>query len=248
MTVAICCVCGSRSSLRSDFELAGECPECGAGEALVAEDAYDPEPIELICSDCRARFDGGPAGTGPAGEEHEGRYTVEDPCPFCSTPEEPGELVPAATFTVPRDQPDTPVARAAADRLWREYGSQVPVDVVAIARASGLTVIVEAFDHAGLLRDGSVIEVPSRDPVSRQRFTAAHELGHATLRHQVPEDRIEVEANAFAAELLLPRAALIRAVSTGQGFRAIAQRFNASRQATLYALSGAGLLTKVAGR
>jgi hypothetical protein len=248
VTVAVCCVCGARIPLRSDFELDGECSECGADEALVAEDAYDPEPLELICCDCRARFDGGPAGTGPASEDHEGRYTVEDPCPFCSTPDEEGELIPVASFIEPRRQPDTPVARAAALKLWREHGSAVPVDVFAIARASGLTVTVGAFDHAGLLRDGTVIEVPSRDPLSRQRFTVAHELGHATLRHEVPEDRIEVEANAFAAELLLPRPALAQAVSDGLGFRAIVARFQSSRQATLHALSGAGLLGKLAGR
>lgn len=249
MTVAVCRVCGARSPLRSDFELEGECPECGADEALVAEDAYDPEPIELICCDCRARLDGGPAGTGPGDQaDHEGRYTVEDPCPFCTTPEGAGELVPVETFIEPRRVPDTPVARAAAVRLWRSHGAAVPVDVFAIARAADLTVIVGAFDHSGLLRDGTVIEVPSRDPLARQRFTVAHELGHATLRHEVPEDRIEVEANAFAAELLLPRPALIQAVSSGLGFRAIAERFEASRQATLHALAGAGLLGRVAGR
>jgi hypothetical protein len=156
-----------------------------------------------------------------------------------------GELVPAETFTEPRQQPDTPVARAAANRLWRTHGAAVPVDVFAIARATGLTVIVGAFDHAGLLRDGTVIEVPSRDPAPRQRFTVAHELGHATLRHEVPENRIEVEANTFAAELLLPRPALIQAVSAGLGFREVAQRFDASRQATLYALAGAGLLGRL---
>lgn len=249
MTVAVCRVCGARVALHSDFELDGECPECEADEALVAEDAYDADPLELICCDCRARFDGGPAGTGPAGDaDHEGRYTVEDACPFCSTPEGAGELVPVQTFTEPRRQPGTPVARAAAARLWRAHGSEVPVDVFAIARDTGLTVIVGAFDHAGLLRDGTMIEVPSRDPLTRQRFTVAHELGHATLRHEVPEDRIEVEANAFAAELILPRSALSRAVSAGLGFRAIADRFGASRQATLYALAGAGLLGKLAGR
>jgi Zn-dependent peptidase ImmA (M78 family) len=124
----------------------------------------------------------------------------------------------------------------------------VPVDVVALARVSGLTVIIGSFEHSGVLRDGTTIEVPSRDPPLRQRFTVAHELGHATLRHDVPEDRIEVEANAFAAELLLPRAALRQAVSDGLGFRAIAQRFEASRQATLYALAGAGLLERLAKR
>jgi rRNA maturation protein Nop10 len=231
--------------LRSIFELEGDCPECGAESALIAEDAYDPEPLELICVDCRCRVEGGPAGTGQRSEYHEGRYTVEDHCPFCSTEDGRGELIPADTFVAPRALPDTPVARAAAGKLWRDHGSRIPVDVFAIAQASGMTVIVDAFDHAGLLRDGTVIEVPSRDPVVRQRFTVAHELGHATLGHEVPEDRIEVEANAFASELLLPRTALTQAVRSGLGFRALAARFQASREATLYALSGARLLGKI---
>jgi hypothetical protein len=248
MTIVICRVCGTRSVLRSSFELDSECSECGADDALIPEDAYDPEPLELICSDCRARVDGGPVGSGPAEADHEGRYTVEDPCPFCSTEEEHGELVPAEAVASPRQLPETPVARAAAARLWRDHGGQIPVDVTAIARACGLTVLFGTFDHAGLLRDNTVIEVPSRDPIVRQRFTVAHELGHATLRHTVPEDRLEVEANAFAAELLLPRRPLAQAVSSGLGFRAIASRFQASRQATLYALNRARLLAQVAGR
>jgi rRNA maturation protein Nop10 len=246
MTVAVCRVCGERVPLRSDFELDAECPECGADEALIVEDAYDPEPLELICCDCRAHLDGGPAGSGPATDDHQGRYTVEDSCPFCSTGDERGELVPLDTFREPRMQPDTPVARAAATKLWREAGAKVPVDVFAIAGANGLTVTVGPFQHAGLLRDRTIVEVPIRDPLSRQRFTVAHELGHATLRHDVPEERLEVEANAFAAELLLPREWLTQAVSAGLGFRAIAERFGASREATLYALAGARLLGKLA--
>ncbi|KAB2943875.1 MAG: ImmA/IrrE family metallo-endopeptidase [Hyphomicrobium sp.] len=40
-------------------------------------------------------------------------------------------------------------------------------------------------------------------PGGRLRFSLAHELGHAIM-HRVPTDTIEDEANAFAAELLVP--------------------------------------------
>jgi rRNA maturation protein Nop10 len=245
VSVAVCSKCGERIVLRSRFELEGECPECGADEALVAEDAYDPEPLELICTDCRAHMDGGPTGAGPAGAEHEGRYTVDDPCPFCSSDEEPGQLAPLDAFTTPRELPDTPTARAAARKLWKAHGSCTPVDVFAIARTAGLEVQVGRFEHAGRLIDNSKIEVPEDDSLIRQRFTVAHELGHATLRHRVPADKLEVEANAFAAELLLPRQELRRAVTEGLNFRAIADRFKASRQATLLALMSARLLDKL---
>jgi hypothetical protein len=248
MTVVICSVCGRRIPVRNKFEAEGECPECGADEALVEEDSYDPEPSELICTDCRARFDGGPIGSGPADEDHEGRYTVEDPCPFCSSEEQRGELVPLEDFKAPKAQPETAVARAAAHKLWSEHGSQIPVNVAAIAEVAGLTVVVGSFGHAGRLSEGTTIEVPQSDPLVRQRFTIAHELGHAILRHKVPENRLEIEADAFAAELLIPRSQLREAVNEGLGFRAIAGRFQASRQATLHALSAAHLLRTVAGR
>jgi Zn-dependent peptidase ImmA (M78 family)/predicted secreted protein len=64
--------------------------------------------------------------------------------------------------------------------------------------------------------------VTTQRPLSVQRFTAAHELGHFTLEHEpsLDDERIlrrmvagarsdsslqEVEANAFAAEFLMPR-------------------------------------------
>jgi Zn-dependent peptidase ImmA (M78 family) len=46
-------------------------------------------------------------------------------------------------------------------------------------------------------------------PGDRWRFTLAHELGHLVM-HEIPHDRMEDEANAFAAEFLMP-ANLVRA-------------------------------------
>ena len=218
--------------------------DCGTEETLVEEDAYDLEPTVLICCDCGAEVEGGPASDRQRDEDYDGRFSVEDPCPFCATEEGTGELIPADEHDRSRRTPETRVARAAAEKLWKEHGSKVPVDVVAIAEASGLEIRVGAFDHAGRLVDGKIIEVPSKDILARQRFTVAHELGHATLAHRVPEQAQEVEANAFAAELLLPRDALRQAVSSGLGFREIAAQFEASRQATAYALKDARLLTR----
>src|SRR3712207_2497521 len=59
-----------------------------------------------------------------------------------------------------------------------------------------------------------------REATTRQRFTLAHELGHVRCGHAPAvdvdtiadlanrTDPLEVQANAFAAELLLPRAAV----------------------------------------
>ncbi len=65
--------------------------------------------------------------------------------------------------------------------------------------------------------DKAIIVVNKCSPAKRQRFTLAHELGHYLL-HKTPgsaifhrderssqgTDRVEVDANAFAAELLMP--------------------------------------------
>lgn len=53
------------------------------------------------------------------------------------------------------------------------------------------------------------IFVNSLLPADRQRFTLAHELGHALL-HDVPNDNTETEANKFASEFLIPSRELPR--------------------------------------
>jgi IrrE N-terminal-like domain len=245
MTVAVCSHCGARIALSSRLALDGDCEECGAEEALVEEDAYDAEPSTLRCCDCGAEVQGGPASSTSHDEDRDGRYTVDDPCPFCATADGAGELIPANEWTPLVAAPQARVARAAALKLWREHGSRVPADVLAIAQAAGLEVRIGAFKHSGRLRDRTIIEVPEHDLPVRQRFTIAHELGHATLAHQVPEQALEVEANAFAAELLLPTPALRQAVKDGMGFKEIAAHFQASREATAIALKDARLLPSV---
>ena len=104
-----------------------------------------------------------------------------------------------------------------------------PIDVMAVATDFGVKVYSArlAKDVSGLLlRDdsygapsGFVIFVNREEPSVRQRFTAAHELGHFVLHRDFIGDRLEdnyllrsaglsnrqeVEANKFAADLLMP--------------------------------------------
>lgn len=104
-----------------------------------------------------------------------------------------------------------------------------PIPVARIARAEGLSVVMRQLDGeiSGFLarpdRTTGLIGVNSRHPKVRQRFTIAHEIGHfflseddalhvdhgfpLQLRSEVSAkgiDRDEVEANLFAAELLMP--------------------------------------------
>ncbi len=96
------------------------------------------------------------------------------------------------------------------------------VDVNKIAKVLGITVVAHDMDDddSGILlvKDGrAVIIVNGRHHENRRRFSLAHELAHFLLhargsleifhrdqRSSLGTSRIEVEANAFAAELLMP--------------------------------------------
>jgi len=109
MTRVVCGSCGAAYALSSDFELDGECRECGE-EALIADDAYDAAPELLVCVVCRRELAGGPV-TRQGDEWYEGRYTVDDPCPLCG-----GELVPRAWAPPLRSRPELGLARRVAQK------------------------------------------------------------------------------------------------------------------------------------
>lgn len=112
-------------------------------------------------------------------------------------------------------------AQQILDQRWNRI---LPVDPIVIARVLGVatmiitdpnTIYSGAYDPAHPHNNGKpAILVNPKEPVYRQRFTLAHELGHHVLHgdqrfrdplHQVPgTDLKEMEANAFAANLLMP--------------------------------------------
>ena len=49
-----------------------------------------------------------------------------------------------------------------------------------------------------------VVMINTAAPVDRMRFTLAHELGHLCMHSQGVPDDVEADANAFAAEFLMP--------------------------------------------
>jgi Zn-dependent peptidase ImmA (M78 family) len=126
-------------------------------------------------------------------------------------------------------------ARRQAEALVQRLGlTKPPVKVLDVAEALGIAVVRTSLgnDVSGLLitkPDGTTICVEESHHELRQRFTVAHELGHFCLRHQFEPgehvhvdrgalvsmrsprsgegtDHREVEANQFAACLLMPRA------------------------------------------
>lgn len=106
------------------------------------------------------------------------------------------------------------------------YGGEAPVPVREIASAYGIAVVdvpaAEGASGALLWRDGRYyIVVRDQDSNNRRNFTIAHELGHYVMHAHQPglefvdefnrnhvssrgTDPNEVEANAFAAALLMP--------------------------------------------
>lgn len=105
---------------------------------------------------------------------------------------------------------DTPeeIAREVRSSLGLPAG---PVaDLVAALESAGVVVLTRSL---GSERIDAMVSWPEAQrpvvllgdhiPPDRQRFSLAHELGHAVM-HQVPSETQEPEADRFAAELLMP--------------------------------------------
>lgn len=99
-----------------------------------------------------------------------------------------------------------------------------------------------------------IITVNQNHHENRQRFTIAHEMGHYALNHGTKEDVLyrdgsndsdEIEANTFAAEILMPTT-VIRHLIFEQDIitvRELAHKLWVSEQAMLYRLKNLGLIS-----
>lgn len=97
------------------------------------------------------------------------------------------------------------------------------VDVKKLAEHLGYTVKEKEFDLSGELVDKMILV--NKDNVgTRQRFTIAHELGHAAHHllaakrrgdsgaYELQERFDEIQANKFAADLLMPKSFVVDAL------------------------------------
>ncbi len=158
-------------------------------------------------------------------------------------------------------------------KLLQEYKVQrPPVPVEAIARKLGAEIRYSPFegDISGMVyrdKDWTVIGVNSLHHPNRQRFTIAHEIGHMLL-HKGKEfhvdktfrvnlrddlssqavDREEIEANSFAAELLMPRHMLLEDLKgreidfeNEENIRRLASKYRVSPQALTLRLTNLGV-------
>lgn len=166
-----------------------------------------------------------------------------------------------------------------ARELIKKYGvTTVPVPIESIAIAEGAEIARHRFEgpESGFaLRDGDrwIIGVNTQTSNRRQRFTIAHELGHLLLHEGRPltvdqavvrvdlrnhvssmaTDQQEIEANTFAANILMPKEIVIARTSTiikesthisrDDLVSRLAREFDVSTEAIGYRLINLGILT-----
>jgi Zn-dependent peptidase ImmA (M78 family) len=164
-------------------------------------------------------------------------------------------------------------------RKHQIYGAPVPVERV--ATDEGLPIIEHALqgEVSGALISSngvSAIAVNSAHHLNRRRFTIAHELAHAKLGHKGDHDHIdwtftvlrrdgksseasdvqEIEANTFAANLLMPKDFLLKdlklhAKSNGEveltnvQLLALARKYQVSETAMKFRLINLGLISPI---
>ncbi len=160
----------------------------------------------------------------------------------------------------------SPEARLRATQVLKLVSASAPpTDVKAVAQRLGFDII--DYDFPNLTSAVTYIEaaegvraigVNRRHAVVRQRFSAAHEIGHFLCGHEAFDDAHvhveesqhqwnsqsaqEREADEFAAELLMPLEWLKRDISKlGLDVTALARRYQVSEQAMWIQLFNHGL-------
>lgn len=151
---------------------------------------------------------------------------------------------------------------------------RAPIDVEELARLEEVAVqrVSADDDISGILhveQGNAIIGVNAAHHPNRQRFTIAHELGHLTLHVGNKRDELfidenlvyfrdgkstdirdqkEIEANRFAAALLMPKKLLSNAlddlidINDDLTIRRLARRFQVSVQALTVRLTNLGYL------
>lgn len=136
------------------------------------------------------------------------------------------------------------------DGILNLFGVTGPaVPVMAMAEEMGVKVVsLPGSDFSGQIDVdddgvGAMITVNRTESAQRQRFTVAHELGHLFLHKEKRHhrdmrfsgfDKSEVEANQFAADLIMPGWMLWRAASDYPTVPSLARLFDVSEYAMEY--------------
>jgi Zn-dependent peptidase ImmA (M78 family) len=158
-------------------------------------------------------------------------------------------------------------AKEAVRKILDRFGSKIPIGIDAIVKAHGLKIFENnemESSVSGILMikgENAGVMVNIYHPEVRKRFTIAHELGHYILHRSESDvfvdeapifyrgalseggvDAREIEANVFAAELMMPEES-VRADFKAGRFRTpddaiveLAARYDISRAAMRYRL------------
>lgn len=160
-----------------------------------------------------------------------------------------------------------------AKQTLEGFEEQLPIDVQAIIQAHNIAIRKQPLEEvvSGMLvvkKGHAIIGVNESHHLNRQRFTLAHELGHFILHGNSSSVFIdaspvffrdetssegsklqEIEANAFAAELLMPENMLRRIINNQPldafdegAVRRLAAQFGVSTQAITIRLTKLGLI------
>lgn len=155
-----------------------------------------------------------------------------------------------------------------AEKVLSQYGvGSVPINVLEIAKKAGVLIkYAPSSKFSGLLYrkdDIAFMAISSSESNVRQRFTIAHELGHFFLHPQkdtfvefrdneknIARGIKEIQANQFAAALLMPRKFLEKDVKsfketglTKQTTEFLAKKYHVSEEAMTFRLLNLNLLS-----
>lgn len=150
---------------------------------------------------------------------------------------------------------------AKADEARKLTNQLFPIDPILIAKATGLEVFTASLprDVSGkIFYKEKKIFIEQTDYITRQVFSVAHELGHYILHNDGTShtslrdttssqgiDTKEIEANFFAANLLMPQDEVLRLVGLKFTLDSMASYFNVSPLAMQYRLEKLGISTYV---
>lgn len=146
--------------------------------------------------------------------------------------------------------------------LLEKHRKEVPVKTVPIANDLGIQVYSIDWDNkvSGMIRKtesgGYEIYTNSKHPLTRRRFTIAHEISHYLLHKELMDNEfyedyllrasgawsnpaIESEANRLAADILMPMNLIWKEYERGcKTIEELAERFQVSKDAMSVRLLG----------
>ena len=154
-----------------------------------------------------------------------------------------------------------------ANELLKKYkmDESVPVDIVRLSSSLGMEIVHREYEDerisGGLKRnkkeDKFTVYLNLNNSLARRRFTLAHEIGHARLhvgladegfveaiemsRRENSYDDKELEADEFAANLLMPEATVKKLWKRFSNADILASLFDVSVPAMKYRLSKLGI-------